>query len=114
MQPTVLPAADWPSEEGTLVLAGAFSDDADASVTPSSVTWTLTDENGAIINSRSAVALTPATTYQIVLTGDDLAIGSNSPHRRVLIAWRYDSDAGVGLYGKHEIQFQIINLTAVT
>lgn len=49
-----------------------------ALVTPNNnITWTLTDKNGTVVNSRTAVAAgTPATSITIVLTGDDLALST--------------------------------------
>ena len=51
----------------------SFTDTDGTAVTPSSITWTLTDSDGTVINSREDVAVaTPASTITIVLSGDDL------------------------------------------
>jgi hypothetical protein len=104
-----------PNEESTLVISGAFRDEADAAVTPTSATWRLTDTRGTVINSRDGVTITPATTYTIVLTGPDLPVSASyADGRRVLVAWRYDSTNGTALYGKEEIQFTVTDLAGET
>lgn len=101
-------------EESTYVITATFTDEDGTSVVPSSVTWTLTDNRGNVINSRSAVSATPAASIDIVLTGDDLAIGTNGTDRVVTIDATYNSDAGTGLKLKEECEFSIHNLLNVT
>ena len=111
---TSLTSNVWPAEEGTLVLSGTFVDDAGDAATPTLARWSLLSDAGTVINSRSQVALSLASSYRIVLSGDDLAIGANGTARRILVEAQYDSDAGSGLWLRHEILFQIVNLVGVT
>lgn len=104
-------------EEATFGIPIAFVDDADAAVTPSAATWTLTDQNGVVVNSRSAVAISPlSTTATIVLSGQDLALTTSllGTVRVLLVEFTYTSSLGSGLPGKHQIEFEIENLVGVT
>jgi hypothetical protein len=97
-----------------MVLDVSFFDEDGTAVTPSAATWTLTDDHGSVINSRSAVSETPASTVTIVLSGADLAASDPLQlNRRLLIEWTYNSTAGTGLPGKHEASFDIDDLVAV-
>lgn len=97
-----------------MVFDVSFFDEDGTAVTPSAATWTLTDDHGTVINSRSAVALTLAPVATIVLSGADLA--ASDPlrlNRRLLVEWTYDSTAGTNLPGKHEASFDVDDLVAV-
>lgn len=100
------------AEQGTLARTVTFKDESGATVVPTSASWRLTDPYGNVANSRSAVAIDPLTsTVDLVLTGDDLALGGalRSAIRHWLIQWVYDSDLGDGLAGAHEIVFEILD-----
>lgn len=107
---------DHATERSTYVITVAFRDETDAAVTPSAATWTLTDRAGAVINSRSAVAITPlATSANIVLTGDDLALPDvRYRYRLVTVEYTYSSSLGAGLPGKEEVGFYIDPLQVVS
>jgi len=62
-------------EKSSYTVTVAFTDSAGAAATPSAVTWSLLDTDGAIVNSRDGVSATPGETVDIVLSGDDLVIG---------------------------------------
>lgn len=104
------------TEESTCVITAAFTDDAGASVVPNSLTWTLTDGDGTIINSRDGVTISPDSSVDIVLSGDDLAVGGASDDliRYLLVEGTYDSDAGSNLPIKDQVRFVISDLVAVT
>ena len=104
-----------PHEEGTLVISMTFNDESKALVTPKTLTWTLTDEAGAVINSREDVAVTSLdTTVHVALTGDDLAIIAGVGLLRIFtIKGTYDSTYGVGLALRDVVKFNIIDLKAV-
>ncbi len=77
--------------------------------------WSLRDKDGNVINSRSAVPLTPAQSVYIVLFGADLALTANHPVRRfVTITGTYNGLAGNDLPLIDEASFQILNLVGVT
>lgn len=77
--------------------------------TPTTMTWTLTDEDGTVINSRSAVSVSsPSTTNTITLTGDDLALSDVKKTRRIFtVTGTYNSGANKF---SDECQFDIDNL----
>lgn len=101
------------NEESTYVISAAFADEDGDSVVPSSITWTLTDASGNVINEREDVSVTPAATVNIVLSGDDLVIGTNGGSRRVTIRATYNSSLGTGLPLKDECLFNISDLLNV-
>ena len=96
-------------EQGTYVITAAFTDEDGNAETPTSITWTLTDESGTVINSRLNVSvLSPASTINIVLSGDDLTLDEGvGTNRIILFEWVYDSDLGSGLPGKGQGKFPI-------
>jgi hypothetical protein len=64
-------------EESSGCVTIRFRDRDDQPVTPNGANWTLTDEDGAVINSRENILISsPATQEEILLQGDDLAISS--------------------------------------
>ena len=111
--PTTL--TDTAIEESTFVLTLSFTDEDDAAVTPKTGTWTLTDEAGNVINSRLDVEISAlASSVDIVLSGDDLAIGTYGGQRVLLFEGTYDSDAGTDLPLKDQVRFTIDNLVGVS
>jgi hypothetical protein len=69
MATTLTPSA---VESSCYIVTVAFTDEDDTPVTPSTVTWSLTDSDGAAVNNRTAVSATPDTSIEIALTGNDL------------------------------------------
>ena len=105
------------AEESTYVVAVSFRDANDAEVVPDSITWSLRDPDGTIINSRVAVAVAaPAADINIVLTGDDLAKRRTQRYepRLVHVDAVYTSDLGAGLPYHGEFLFYIEDLVAVS
>jgi hypothetical protein len=102
-------------EESTYAVQVRFVDDAGTASVPTSATWTLSDPNENIINSRSNIAITPlAATVTIVLTGDDLAVVANGEERYLLVEAVYDSATlGNGLANNDECRFVIDKLHAL-
>jgi hypothetical protein len=102
-------------EKSTYIISCAFKDAAGDAVVPDSITWTLTDENGNVVNDREDVAPTPAESIDIVLSGDDLAVLANTSDLRIVtIEWVYDSTEGNNLPGKDEARFRIVDLKNVS
>jgi len=66
----------------------------DEAVTPNELTWTMTDVNGVVINSRQDVSATPASTTWVVLSGADLALVPTSNVRVMTIKGTYNTVIG--------------------
>jgi len=104
-------------ERSTYIITAEFEDASGALVVPDSISWTLTDERGRVMNSRSAVAIAvPASSIDIVLNGADLALtGDGDKGGRVLtVEAVYDSTEGLNLPLKDEVRFRIAPLLKVT
>ena len=102
-------------ERSTYVITLTYKDEDGNAVTPDSVSWTLTDGHGNIINSREDVAIAvPSTTNDVVLQGADLVCRGRKDETRILTASIvYDSSAGSNLPGKEQVSFRVENLQAV-
>jgi hypothetical protein len=112
MPVTLSPGA---TEESTYVIEVSFKDEDSAAVVPNSVSWSLTDDNGTVVNGRDSVAVaSPASTITIVLSGDDLVIETFGVNRTLLIEAEYDSTLGSGLPLKDEAKFPIYDLVKVS
>lgn len=104
-------------EKGTYVVNVAFLDEDAAAVVPTAATWSLRTGDNTEVNSRTDIALTPATAVDIVMSGLDLEILRGLPEgerRYLVVEWTYNSTLGAGLPGKEEIVFDIENLHKVT
>jgi hypothetical protein len=104
-----------PLEESSCVARVTFFDMSSppAAVTPDSVTYTLTDTAGTVINSVLDTAISAAATVNIVLSGDDLNLTEGvGKKRRLLVEYVYDSTYGNNLPGKEEIEFEIAEVAA--
>lgn len=102
-------------EKSTFIITAAFTDEDDAAVVPNSITWSLTDKDGNVVNSRSAESETPATSVDIVLGGDDLALTEHADNERILtVETDYDSSLGSGLALRDEVRFRIAPLANVS
>lgn len=108
---------DKAKEKSTFVVNASFEDEDGDAITPTSITWTLTDRKGRIINSRESVSVAvPAASNDIVLTGNDLALQQNDDRIRVFtVEAVYDSAAyGNDLTLNDEAEFEILSLLKVT
>ncbi len=97
-------------EANTYKITAAFTDEDGSAVTPDSgLNWTLTDEFGNVLNSRTAVSLTPGESVSWALTGADLATTGveDTGIRVVTIDGSYDSDLGDNLPLDQSVQFCI-------
>lgn len=102
-------------EEGAYSIALTFKDESGTALIPTTLTWTLTDEEGTVINSRSAVSLTPAATTNVVMYGADLSVTDTKKRRRIVtINGTYTSTYGTGLPLTEEIRFSIRDMLKVT
>lgn len=114
--PTVL--VNKAIEKSTFAVDASFFDETDTPVVPNSgLTWTLTTGAGTVINSRTSVSITPATTVTIVLSGNDLALsttGNDNGERVITIQGTYNSSLGSNLPIKDEVKFFIQSLLYIT
>lgn len=79
------------NEGSSLIVTASFKDESGKAVTPESVTWTLVDRTGTIINSRQDVSVTPSSSVSIALTGDDLKrSGAGAGDRFLVVKGTYD------------------------
>lgn len=106
-------------EKSTYIVTATFKDEDGTLVVPNIITWTLTDESGAIINSRENVSVAiPLSTINIVLQGLDLAMQAGETTgtigRVVTINADYNSTLGSNLPLKGEVKFYIDNLLKVS
>lgn len=103
------------NEEGTYIVTAAFTDEAGTALIPTSITWSLRDENDAIVNSRNAVVVSvPAASINIVLSGNDLIYSVTQTKRIVTIEAVYTSTYGTGLPLNDECEIPIRNLHGVS
>lgn len=103
------------NEQSTYIVSITPTDENGDAVTVNAMTWTLTDLQGNVINSRLDVALTPATVMYIVLSASDLALyGKDTETRAILVEGDYDSSLGSNLPLKEEIRFDIVNFVGLT
>lgn len=108
---------DKAKERGTYVINVSFKDEDGAAITPTSITWYLTDKKGRVINSRTAVSIAiPDDSNDVVLTGADLALEQRDDRVRVFTARAvYNSTVyGNNLTLNNEAEFEIEELLMVT
>ena len=101
-------------EEDSYIIRADFKDESTPplAMTPNTINWTLTDLSGTVINSRTKVSVTPASTVYIVLQGDDLALSGTSVSaiREVRVSGSYDSAHGNNLPYNRALRFEILNI----
>ena len=71
-------------------------DEDGTAITPDSLEYTLTDPDGNVINSLSGISLTPSTSIDLMLSGDDLEFesaeeGAYEVIRIITVTGVYDS-----------------------
>jgi len=104
-------------EKSTFAVVCAFTDEDGSAVTPDSVTWSLVDDSGTVVNSLQDQAETPDTSVTIVLSGDDLQLldQDNDYETRYLeVSAVVDTDLGDDLPLKDRAEFKVINLQSIT
>lgn len=109
--PTLLTVQALPNN--TYIITATFEDEDGNPVTPNAgATWSMTDNSGNAINSRTDVAIVEDTSIDIVLTDADLAAqgAEDDGIRDVTIDGDYDSAAGAGLSLDKSVQFVIADV----
>lgn len=107
------------NEKSSAFITITFKDRTDQLVTPTAAIWSLTNSAGTAINSRSEIAIgSLATSVEVVISGDDLAISDgftgNSEKRIFTVEAVYDSDIANDLPLKESLVFYVDNLVAIT
>jgi hypothetical protein len=99
-------------ENGTMVIIVSFTNENNQPIPPKTMTWTLTDMVGNIINSRHTIPFgVMSTTLTAVLSASDLALTTTHDAKRVFtIEGTYDSDYGTNLPFNDQATFTIQNL----
>ena len=94
-------------------VTAVFKDSTATLVVPDSITWSLTNYDGTVINSRSAVAVAvPASSINIVVSGDDTDF-VDGQGRVLTVKAIYDSATdGNNLPLNEECKFEIEGLSA--
>ncbi len=103
-------------EQSTYYPVASFFDEDDNAEDVKTLTWTLTDILGNIINGKKDVEVAdPSSSETIVLSGDDLAIFANDRLRRIItFNATYDSDLGNDLPLNGAAEFPIVQLVSIT
>jgi hypothetical protein len=102
-------------EESTYAVAGSIVDEDDVALIPDTLTWSLYRLDGTVVNARSAIVLTPAATFTITLSGDDLSLFTeDSGVRRLTVEGTFTSSLGSGLPLKAESEFVVGDLVGVS
>jgi hypothetical protein len=80
-------------------------------ITPDSVTWSLYDEDGEIVNSREDEDATPGETTYITLSGSDLPATSDDVlYLTLKVVAVIDTDYGNDLPTPEELTFPVLPL----
>jgi len=101
------------NDRSTKVVTVAFKDEDENAVVPTSAVWTLTNELGAVVNSRQQIEITPlAESVDIILTNDDLAWEAGQSRHLIIEAVYNGIQVGLTLTG--ETDFAINDLQFIT
>ncbi len=102
-------------EESTYGITVTFVDEDSVALEPDTLTWSLHTLAGTVVNSKTGVVLTPATSVTITLSGADLEVLTDDNRlRRVTVEGTYTSDLGSGIPLKAECEFRIGDLVGVS
>lgn len=83
-------------EESTYKIIVAFAKEDGTDLVPISATWTLTDSDGNVINSRQNITITGlAPKVPIYLSGKDLSVPGENDILRVLLIKAFYDDGGI-------------------
>ena len=83
-------------ESGAYLITAVLTDEEGQPAVPETLSWTLTDDNGVVINGRHNVFISPASTIEILLFGDDLVTPEKKEAARVVtIRGSYSSSRGM-------------------
>lgn len=93
--------AQWPNIGASKGFTYSPRNSVGAAITPSTMSWRLVDGADSIVNSRSSVSVTPATSVNLTLDPADHALTTSAPplnrQRKLIITYAY-TDATYGSY----------------
>ena len=103
------------NEQSTILYVATFTDEEGAAITPDTVSYSLTDTKGNVVNSLDGVALSPALEVNIVLSGADLVVSDTfyNNDRVLTVEATYSSTIGTGLPLKMEALFAVSDLVKI-
>ena len=110
---------EYAEEKDTFGITVAFTDGDNSGVTPNAgLNWSLVDGDGTVINNRTAITISPASSVLIVLSGNDLQFQSDEStavKRHLHIAGTYDSLLfGSGVSLNKEVQFTLHDTSKIS
>ena len=124
MSITILLGADGKDaeavEESTIAITIDFEDEDGDAVVPTEAKWTLTNDDGDVVDTRERVNISSlASSVDVVLKGSNLQIlsgesGDRFATRRFLIEAKYNSSLGTGLPLNESCTFPVRNLKYVS
>lgn len=99
-------------EGSTYVVTLTFTDETESAVVPDTLEWSLYDKDGAVVNGRDGVTVTPALETKIVLSGADLRSvgGVGATQLMLVVAGTYSSSLGAGLPLRDAVTFWLRDL----
>ena len=96
------------------VITITFKDEAGDAVSPESATWSLTDGDGVVVNSREDVTISsPTATEKISLSGDDLLYSDGEKRYLVVEATYTSSITSTVLPLNTGVWFRVVDLPSV-
>tara|TARA_R100000655_G_scaffold71272_1_gene109656 strand:+ start:519 stop:860 length:342 start_codon:yes stop_codon:yes gene_type:complete len=106
------------NEESTFFIDASIYDENENAITPTSLTWSLFDTEGNVINSREDVSIANlSSVVEIVLSGDDLALSNSETSamikRYLVVQGTYDDSNSDSRSLTEEFIFFIKNLTGI-
>jgi hypothetical protein len=102
-----------PVDQSTIIAVCTFKDEDDDLLTPNAdtVTWSLYNEQGQIVNEREDEAIASDNPVNIVISGNDIKY-SDGARRILVVKARYNSTLGDNLPLVDMASFSIKNLLA--
>ena len=107
-------------EKSTIAIVIDFEDEEGSAVIPSEAKWTLTNDDGDVVDTRDEIEISsPAASETVVLKGDNLQIlpgevNDRFATRRFLVEAKYSSSLGSGLPLNESCTFSIRNLKHIS
>jgi len=106
-------AIDSVAEGSTKTVEVSFFDEAGTAMIPDAVTWSLYNGPEALVNARADVAVTPAATVRIVLSGLDHQVTMAQETRRLVVQATYTSTDGASLPLVAEFEYPVTDVAGI-